>query len=78
MNHKHKLSVVDFSPTRARQENSEAGKKTAKPLPAPEPAPTSILDSRFKYTSSSATDLRAKFKAMGFKTPKPRKPQFGK
>jgi hypothetical protein len=76
MNHKHKLSVVDFSPTRARQQEGEAGSKTVKPTP--DPKPTSILDARFNYTSASATDLRAKFKAMGFKTPKPKKPQFGK
>lgn len=65
MNPKKKLTIVDFSPIRARPHT-------------PDPQPTSILDSRFKYTSSSATDLRAKFKALGFKTPKPRKPQFGK
>lgn len=39
--------------------------------------PTSILDQRFKYRSSAETDLRAKFKALGFKTPKPKKPKFG-
>ena len=35
--------------------------------------PTSILDQNFAYTNSAATDLRAKFKAMGFHTPKPKK-----
>ena len=35
--------------------------------------PTSILDQNFAYTNSAATDLRAKFKAMGFRTPKPKK-----
>jgi hypothetical protein len=34
------------------------------------PKATSILDQNFAYTSSAGTDLRAKFKAMGFKTPK--------
>jgi hypothetical protein len=76
MNSKRQLSIVDFSSTRARQPDSEVSSKTVKP--GREPAPTSILDPRFKYNSSAATDLRAKFKALGFKTPKPRKPQFGK
>ena len=31
---------------------------------------TSILDQNFTYTSAAGTDLRARFKAMGFKTPK--------
>lgn len=39
--------------------------------------PTSILDQRFKYRSSAETDLRARFKKLGFKTPKPKKPKFG-
>jgi len=39
--------------------------------------PTSILDQRFKYRSSAATDIRARFKALGFKTPKPKRPKFG-
>jgi hypothetical protein len=43
--------------------------------PADADKPTSILDQRFR---SVETDLRARFKAMGFKTPKPKKPQFGK
>jgi hypothetical protein len=34
------------------------------------PKATSILDQNFNYTSSASTDLRAKFRAMGFKTPK--------
>lgn len=37
------------------------------------PKATSILDQNFNYTSSAGTDLRAKFKALGFKTPKPKK-----
>ena len=37
------------------------------------PKATSILDQNFAYTSSAGTDLRAKFKAMGFKTPKVKK-----
>jgi len=35
--------------------------------------PTSILDQNFNYTSAAGTDLRAKFKALGFKTPKPKR-----
>jgi hypothetical protein len=63
MQAKQKLSIVKNSPARAiSQENK----------------PTSILDQRFKYQGSVETDLRARFKAMGFKTPKPKKPQFGK
>ena len=34
---------------------------------------TSILDQNFAYTSAAGTDLRAKFKAMGFKVPKPKR-----
>jgi hypothetical protein len=63
MQAKQKLSIVKNSPARAI---SQADK------------PTSILDHRFKYQGSVETDLRARFKAMGFKTPKPKKPQFGK
>lgn len=63
MNPKQKLSIVKNSPARA---------------PADADKPTSILDQRFRYRSSAETDLRARFKAMGFKTPKPKKPQFGK
>ena len=37
------------------------------------PKPTSILDQNFAYTSAAGTDLRAKFRAMGFKTPKVKK-----
>jgi hypothetical protein len=58
-----KLALVKNSPARAI---SQADK------------PTSILDQRFKYRSSAETDLRSRFKALGFKTPKPKKPQFGK
>ena len=66
MNTKKKLQVVDFSHTRAHTR-----------APA-EPKATSILDPKFKYTGSAATDLRARFKALGFKTPKPQRPKFGK
>jgi hypothetical protein len=48
------------------------------PNPREVDKPTSILDQRFKYAGAVETDLRARFKAMGFKTPKPKKPQFGK
>ena len=34
---------------------------------------TSILDQNFAYTPAAATDLRSKFKQMGFRTPKPKK-----
>ena len=48
---------------------------------APDSAPVdkaiSILDQRFRYRSSAETDLRARFKALGFKTPKPKRPKFG-
>ena len=37
------------------------------------PKPTSILDQNFDYTSSAGTDLRARFKSMGFKVPKVKK-----
>lgn len=37
------------------------------------PKPVSILDQNFTYTSAAGTDLRARFKAMGFKTPKPKR-----
>jgi hypothetical protein len=58
-----KLALVKNSPARA---------------PADTDKPTSILDQRFRYRSSAETDLRARFKAMGWKPPKPKKPQFGK
>jgi hypothetical protein len=35
--------------------------------------PVSILDQNFNYTSAAGTDLRARFKALGFKTPKPKR-----
>jgi hypothetical protein len=37
------------------------------------PKPVSILDQNFAYTSAAGTDLRARFKALGFKTPKVKK-----
>lgn len=40
--------------------------------------PVSILDQRFRYQGAVETDLRARFKALGFKTPKPQRPKFGK
>jgi hypothetical protein len=58
-----KLALVKNSPARASADVDK---------------PTSILDQRFRYQGSVETDLRARFKAMGFKTPKPKKPQFGK
>lgn len=47
------------------------------PDPARDDKPTSILDQRFRYQGAVETDLRARFKAMGFKTPKPKRPKFG-
>ena len=35
--------------------------------------PVSILDQNFNYTSAAGTDLRARFKSMGFKVPKVKK-----
>jgi hypothetical protein len=35
--------------------------------------PVSILDQNFAYTSAAGTDLRARFKSMGFKVPKPKR-----
>jgi hypothetical protein len=35
--------------------------------------PTSILDQNFDYTPAAATDLRTRFRQMGFRTPKPKK-----
>jgi hypothetical protein len=37
------------------------------------PKPVSILDQNFAYTSAAGTDLRARFKSMGFKVPKVKK-----
>ena len=48
------------------------------PDPARDDKPISILDQRFRYQGAVETDLRARFKAMGFKTPKPQRPKFGK
>lgn len=48
------------------------------PNPRESDKPTSILDQRFRYQGAVDTDLRARFKAMGFKTPKPQRPKFGK
>ena len=59
-----KLSIVKISPARAPDPTRDK--------------PTSILDQRFAYTSSAETDLKARFKALGWKPPKPQKPRFGK
>jgi hypothetical protein len=60
-----KLALVKNSPARAS-------------APKGEPAePLTILDPKFKWTPPG-TDIRARFKAMGFKTPKPKRPTFGK
>jgi hypothetical protein len=48
------------------------------PTPREADKPVSILDQRFSYQGAVDTDLRARFKAMGFKTPKPQRPKFGK
>lgn len=60
-----KLALVKNSPARVS-------------APEPEPAePLTILDSKFRWTPPG-TDIRERFKAMGWKPPKPKKPQFGK
>ena len=50
-----------------------ASQPQTRPKRVEQDKPTSILDQRFKYTSSAATDLKAKFKAMGFKPTKPKR-----
>jgi len=60
-----KLALVKNSPARASAPKSESSE------------PLTILDNKFKWTPPG-TDIRERFKAMGFKTPKPKKPQFGK
>lgn len=62
-----KLSIVKNSPARA-------------PAPAPKPAssePLTILDPKFRWTPPG-TDIRERFAKLGWKPPKPKKPQFGK
>jgi hypothetical protein len=54
----HPASQPRTSPKREKQQAEKA---------------TSILDQNFAYTPAAATDLRARFKAMGFRTPKPKK-----
>ena len=54
----HPASQPRTSPKREKQQAEKA---------------TSILDQNFAYTNSAATDLRARFKQMGFRTPKPKK-----
>jgi len=60
-----KLALVKNSPARASAPKPESSE------------PLTILDSKFRWTPPG-TDIRERFKAMGFKTPKPKKPQFGK
>lgn len=43
----------------------------------PKPQPTTILDPAFHWTPPG-TDIRERFKAYGWKPPKPQKPKFGK
>jgi hypothetical protein len=54
----HPAKQPDARPKREKQQAEKA---------------TSILDQNFAYTPAAATDLRARFKAMGFRTPKPKK-----
>jgi len=65
MQPKQKLSIVKNSPARASAPKSEPAE------------PLTILDPKFRWTPPG-TDIRERFKALGFKTPKPKKPQFGK
>jgi len=60
-----KLALVKNSPARVSAPQSEPAE------------PLTILDPKFRWTPPG-TDIRERFKAMGFKTPKPKKPQFGK
>ena len=60
-----KFELVKNSPARA-------------PAPKPESSePLTILDNKFKWTPPG-TDIRERFKAMGWKPPKPKRPTFGK
>jgi hypothetical protein len=60
-----KLALVKNSPARVSAPKGESSE------------PLTILDSKFKWTPPG-TDIRERFKAMGWKAPKPKKPQFGK
>ena len=56
-----------FPPAHPAKQPSARPKRLGK---AETPKPVSILDQNFNYTSAAGTDLRARFKALGFKTPK--------
>ena len=62
--------IYSITPLAQPDAQPSARPKRVKPLV---PKATSILDQNFAYTSAAGTDLRAKFKAMGFKTPKPKR-----
>jgi hypothetical protein len=68
MSNPKKLYAV--TPLAQPDAQSSARPKRLKPQT---PKATSILDQNFAYTSAAGTDLRAKFRAMGFKTPKVKK-----
>ena len=59
--------IYSITPLAHPDEQPQTRPKRLKPQT---PKATSILDQNFSYTSSAGTDLRARFKAMGFKTPK--------
>jgi hypothetical protein len=63
-----KLYAVSTPPAHPASQPSARPKSPKQAVKA-----TSILDQNFAYTSAAGTDLRAKFKAMGFKTPKPKR-----
>ena len=65
MNTKKKLEIVKISPARV-------------PDPKPKRAtPTTLLDPAFKWTPPG-TDIRERFKSLGWKPPKPQRPKYGK
>lgn len=65
MNPKKKFEIVKISPTRV----------PTRKLPADRPL--TILDEGFQWTPPG-TDIRERFKALGWKPPKPKRPKFGK
>jgi hypothetical protein len=58
-----------YAVTPLAQPDAQPSARPKSPKPQA-PKATSILDQNFAYTSAAGTDLRARFKAMGFKTPK--------
>jgi hypothetical protein len=62
-----------YSITPLAQPDAQPSSRPKRLGKAETPKPVSILDQNFAYTSAAGTDLRARFKAMGFKTPKVKK-----